>query len=197
MVVFKRKQIVVLALALMIVIAGYLQYSYNRSSFASRDENKGRLGEGVYVDSGDLDEEPVDGEIAGTDDDDDKGGVPASNTGGNYFAQAKLDREITRSRNSDSYKQITEDVNVSEEVRTEAYDRMMLIIGNTEKEMRLENLIREKGFSDVMAMFGDDGSIDIIVEAKSLTQSDVAQITDLAIRHAGVEAIDLKIKNVF
>ena len=197
MVVFKRKQIVVLALALMIVITGYLQYSYNRSSLASRDENKGRLGEAVYVDNEGLDGEPVDGEIDEANEDNGKEGVPASNTGGNYFAQAKLDREITRSRNSDSYKQITEDVNVSEEVRTEAYDKMMLIIDNTEKEMRLENLIREKGFSDVMAMFGDDGSIDIIVEAKSLTQSDVAQITDLAIRHAGVEVNDLKIKNVY
>ena len=81
-------------------------------------------------------------------------------------------------------------------MKSEAYNKMMLIIENTEKEMRLESLIKEKGFKDVMAMFGEDGSIDIIVEAKSLTQSDVAQITDLAIRHAGVEMVDIKIRNV-
>ena len=31
MMVFKRKQIVVLSLVLMIVVAGYLQYSYNKN----------------------------------------------------------------------------------------------------------------------------------------------------------------------
>ena len=62
MVVFKRKQIVVLALALMIVITGYLQYSYNRSSLANKDENKGSS-EAVYVDN-EFEGEPVDGEIA-------------------------------------------------------------------------------------------------------------------------------------
>ncbi|MDD4495406.1 MAG: SpoIIIAH-like family protein [Eubacteriales bacterium] len=186
MLVFKRKQIVVLALALMIVVAGYLQYSYNRSSQANKLAEKGRLGEAVYVD-----EETLDNADASTEED-----LPVSNVADNYFAQAKLDREITRSRNSDSYRQITEDANVSAEIKTEAYNRMIKIIENTEKEMRLENLIKEKGFSDAMAMFGEDGSVDIIVEAESLSQADVAQIADIAMRHAGISMTDIQIKGV-
>ena len=49
MMVFKRKQIVILALILMIVVAGYLQYSYRQGSTSANTE--GKLGEAVYVDN--------------------------------------------------------------------------------------------------------------------------------------------------
>jgi len=61
MMVLKRKQIVVLSLILMIVVAGYLQYSYNNSgssgndsddiSVSQFDEETESLGEAWYVDN--------------------------------------------------------------------------------------------------------------------------------------------------
>jgi len=39
MMVLKRKQIVVLSLILMIVVAGYLQYSYNNSGSSGNDSD--------------------------------------------------------------------------------------------------------------------------------------------------------------
>ncbi len=189
MVVIKRKQIIVLSLVIMILIAGYLQYSYSRSSVASNDGEKGRLGEAVYVDSESL---TVKDSIAGIEIEE----IPASKEANDFFAHAKLDREITRSRDTDSLRELTENENTSEEVRNEAYMKMIAIIDNTEKEMRIENLIKERGFDDVIVYIADDGSIDVVVKSPSLTQAQVAQITDIVTRQAdvGADKIHLKIK---
>lgn len=42
MMVFKRKQIIILALILLIVVAGYLQYSYRQGNTSA--DSEGRLG---------------------------------------------------------------------------------------------------------------------------------------------------------
>jgi stage III sporulation protein AH len=69
MVVYKKKQIVILSLVLMIIVAGYLQYTYKKSSSSSVDKDNGRLGEAVYVDGKSLEEEL---ELAKKDKKDDK-----------------------------------------------------------------------------------------------------------------------------
>ena len=76
MMVLKRKQVVVLSLILMIIVAGVLQYSYNKSSTSvnewddisvdnsyediaieETEEDDVRLGEAVYVDRELMDED--------------------------------------------------------------------------------------------------------------------------------------------
>ena len=51
--VIKRRQIIILALVVMIVVAGYIQYSYKKSGFSQTDSDAGKLGEAVYVDNQD------------------------------------------------------------------------------------------------------------------------------------------------
>ena len=197
MVVFKRKQIVVLALILMIVVAGYLQYSYKQGS-TSAGKDSGKLGEAVYVDN-QLGNENLDQaeEAKKVEKSDKKADVSASKLANDFFAQAKMDKEISRSKSNDSLKAITEDVNASKETRAEAYDKMMALVDNADKEMRIETLIREKGFSDAVALFADDGSIDIIVKAPSLTTAQTAQIADIVSRQAKVAIEDIHIKKLF
>ncbi|MDH7605762.1 MAG: SpoIIIAH-like family protein, partial [Melioribacter sp.] len=50
--------------------------------------------------------------------------VNATKEASNYFAQAKIDKEMTRSKGTDSLKSITEDMNASKEARDKAYDQM-------------------------------------------------------------------------
>lgn len=187
----KRKQIVVLSLVLMIVVAGYLQYSYKKSSMTAQDKEKGKLGEAVYVDNSDMDAEQVAEE--GTESMD----IAASKQANEFFAQAKLDREMALSRDTDMLKQITEDENASEEVKAEAFEKMMKLVENSQREERIETLIKEKGFEDVIALFSEDGSLDIVVKAPQLTSADTAQIADIASRHGNVDISKIHIKNVY
>ncbi len=190
MMIFKRKQVVVLSLVLMIIIAGYLQYSYNKSSMSAENDEKGRLGEAVYVDNNE-EQDKLFSEL------NNDLGISASAETNDFFSQAKLDREITRSRDVDVYGEITEDVNASKEIKSEAYEKMMSIMDTSEKEMRIETLIKERGFADVIALFGDDGSVDIIVKAPSLSSAEVAQISDITSRQANVDIPSIHIKIIY
>lgn len=204
MMVFKRKQIVVLSLVLMIVVAGYLQYSYKKSSVTVGGNDNSKIGEAVYVESNDptakdqKDQKDQKDKTNQNKKDTKASSISASKQANDFFAQAKLDKEVTRSKEEDSLKAITEDTKVTKEAKAKAYDQMVKMIGNSEKEMKVETLVKKMGFSDVVALFGDDGSLDIVVKSQTLTSSQVAQITDIASRQANVSDLDkIHIKNIF
>jgi stage III sporulation protein AH len=193
MMVFKRKQIVVLSLVLMIIIAGYLQYSYKKSSSSADNESeKGRLGEAVYVDNfGESSNTGADaGEKASKD-------ISASKEASNFFAQAKLDKEVARSRDVDMLKEISSGETATHEAKSQAYEQMMKLVDNSQREMSIETLLKEAGFEDVFALFAEDGSLDIVVKAPSLTGAQTAQIADIAMRHADMDMKDIHIRNVY
>ena len=196
MMVLKRKQIVILALILLIVVAGYLQYSYRQGSTSA--DSEGRLGEALYVDCDNYNDE-----MFGSDSDladegfGDQVNITASKMANDYIIQAKLDKEQSRSEAADSLKAIVEDATVSTEIREEAHNKMMALAENLERESRIEILINKMGFEDSFILFADNGSVDIIVKTPSLTSSQAAQITDIVMRQADVDVEDIHISTMF
>jgi len=213
--VLKRKQIVVLSLILMIVVAGYLQYSYNNSgssgndsddiSVSQFDEETESLGEAWYVDNTtDLQagnkEEKKDEKSENSDKKENKQdnkALQASKEANEFFAQAKMDKDVRRAKDKEELEKITNDANATEEQRTQAYERMLKLLENSDKEMRIEALIKNKGFSDVVVFFGDDGSVDVVVKAPSISSVEVAQIAEITSRQAGVDISDVHVSNKF
>ncbi len=195
--VIKRRQIIILALVVMIVVAGYIQYSYKKSGFSQTDSDAGKLGEAVYVDNQDfLESVNLEGQAKDKDKSVEKV-VTASKEAEDYFAQTKLEKEITRSKDVDNFRSIVEDEKASAEVQEEAYSKMMTLIDSSDREMRIEALIKKQGFDDVIALFADNGSVDIIVKVPNLTASQVAQIMDIVNRQANVEIENIIVKNKF
>jgi stage III sporulation protein AH len=194
MMVFKRKQIVVLSLVIMILVAGYLQYSYKKGS--NSDQASSKSGEAVYVDGIDTAAKNSTDKSSPAKKDKEKTSK-ASKEANNFFAQAQIDKEITRSKNTDQLTKITEDANADQQTRTEAYDKMILTIDNAEKEMKVENLIRQKGYEDVFALIAEDGSIDIVVKTSELDSSQTAQIAEIVNRQANIEIPDIKIRPMY
>jgi len=195
MMVFKRKQIVILALILMIVVAGYLQYSYRQGSTSA--DVDGKLGEAVYVDNEISNEGLTGSELSTSENTQAQKNINASKMANDYFVQAKMDKEQSRSKSSESLKAITEDINASRETKAEAYDKMFTITANADKEMRIESLINKMGFDESFVVFADNGSVDIVVKAPSLSTSQTAQITDIVIRQGEVAVKDIHIKPLF
>ncbi len=186
----KRKQIIVLSLVLMLVIAGYLQYSYNKSSQFS-EEDSAQIGDAVYVDNQD-----VTGEGTALVEDSEKT-VTASKEANNYFAQTKMDRDVVRGKDIEIMKSITDDQSATKEAKAEAQAKMMKIVETSQKELNIENLIKGKGFSDVVALFGDDGSVDIVVKAPAISKQQTAQIVDIVTRQANIPMEKVVIKKYF
>lgn len=191
----KRKQIIVLSLVLMLVIAGYLQYSYNKSSQFS-EEDSAQIGDAVYVENQDsttadqaatADNATAVGEKA----------VTASKEANNYFAQTKMDRDVVRDKDIELMKSITDDQLATKEQKSAAHSKMMKIVEISQKEVNIENLIKGKGFSDVVAMFGEDGSVDVTVKTPAITKAQAAQIADIVVRQANVPLDKIVIKKMF
>ncbi|TYQ13369.1 UNVERIFIED_CONTAM: stage III sporulation protein AH [Acetivibrio alkalicellulosi] len=214
--VFQRKQIVVLSLILMIVVAGYLQYSYNKSSMSvndwdevaigdsyenvtieDNDDDNTRLGEAVFVDRTLMDDDYFDAKKDEDENKSDEKALLASKEANDFFAQAKINREITRSRDKDALKEIEVDETASEDLRSSASELMMKIMSNSDKEMRIETLIKERGFSDAVVLFASDGSVDVIVKTPSLSAVQVAQISDIVSRHAEIEIRNIHVKHKY
>ena len=197
MMVFKRNQIVVLSLVLVILVAGYLQYTYKKGSTAN---SASRLGEAVYVenptvadtDSGDADTVAAnaaansDKSTAGTSKASDGKSAEASKAGADSFALTKLEREQSRSQSADSLKAIANDETASKDVRDTANEQRIKLIQVAEKEARIEALIKDKNFDDAAVTFADDGSIDIVVKTSQLSSAQCTQIADIAARQAKV-----------
>lgn len=191
MMVFKRKQIVILALILMIVVAGYLQYSYRQGSESA--DAGGKLGEAVYVDN-EIYNEGLDDLESGHAE---NTNVSASKMADDYFVQSKMDKEQGRSKSSETLKAIAEDINAGEDIRNEAHNKIMAMTANSEKEMRIETLINKMGFDDSFVLFADNGSIDIIIKTPALSTSQAAQITDIVTRQGNVDIEDIHIKTLY
>lgn len=212
MMVFKRKQIVVLSLVLMIVVAGYLQYSYNKNGESVsnledvsivglknvEDYETESLGEALYVENTLMQEDDNDKD---KDKKDDKKGenkaLQASKEANDFFAQAKMDKDITRAKDREVLEEIANDENATEDQKAQAYEKMLSLIDNSDKEMRIETLIKNKGFNDVVVLFGDNGSIDIVVKAPSISSVDVAQISEIASRQTGVDISNIYVSHKF
>lgn len=196
MMVFKRKQIVILALILLIVVVGYLQYSYRQGS-TSLGNGAGKLDDAVYVDNQVQDQGLSDSNQSVASDVKTQENVTASKAANDFFAQAQMDKETSRSKNEESLKAVVDDTNASKEAKDKANDQLVVLVANSDKEMRVETLIEKMGFNDCVALMGDDGSMDIVIKTPSLTSQQTAQITDTVSRQANISIDKIHIKKLF
>jgi stage III sporulation protein AH len=75
---------------------------------------------------------------------------------------------------------------------SEAQKQKMTLVGCMESELNTENLIRAKGFREVIVSM-HNGSVNVIVDADALTDEQVAQILDIVLRETGETAENIKV----
>ena len=75
---------------------------------------------------------------------------------------------------------------------SEAQKQKMTLVGCMESELNTENLIRAKGFEEVIVSM-HNGSVNVIVDADALTDEQVAQILDIVLRQTGETAENIKV----
>lgn len=110
----------------------------------------------------------------------------------NTLQGAKLLKEQTRATNKDTLLGIIQSDSISKEQKQSAVDSMVQMTAVAEKEMSAEILLDAKGFHDaVVSMIGD--TVDVVVFAGELSESQRAQIEDIVMRKTGVSVENLVI----
>ena len=210
--IFKKNQVIITALALMICAAGYLQFS-DADLGAGMDTNGTEAGsESGYeymADNIQKDAELVDGmtitvtgnktdeadagEITADEDHQVGEAVMVSTTlQGNFTTNARLVREQRRAQSKETLMGIIDNASLSEEQKASAVETLVNLTTIAEKENAAELLLEAKGFADPIVNISEN-EVDVVINAISVTDQQIAQIEDIVTRKTGYVVEDIKI----
>lgn len=95
-----------------------------------------------------------------------------------FFATSRADRTNTRNESIEYYKEILNNSASSSEAKANAETQIALLSENMKMEVTMEGLIMAKGFSEALVNYSST-YINVLVQSKELTESEVAQIVDV------------------
>lgn len=111
-----------------------------------------------------------------------------------YFTKSRLERDTMYSQMIESYQKILEKTTVSEKQRQTAQTEITKINEQKNAIMITENLIKTKGFEDLI-IFVNDKSINVIVKIKQLKSEQIAQIQNIITRELKAKIDNIHISN--
>lgn len=187
----KSNQIILFVVALMLVSAGYLSYSMRGTPVSSNivSENEvSSIGDARLVSSNNVIDSNSLNEVSVAT------SSSSSSKTDDYFASSRLGRDTMYSQMIESYQNLLDNQNVSEEQKTVATQEITEINNTQNSIMICENLIKTKGISDVV-IFVNDKSINVIVKADTLEHDTIAQIQNIIAREMNAEIENIHISN--
>lgn len=223
---FKKNQVVIYVIALMLVVAGYLNFTANGDlksavQTASSEEELDKManiGDAQLVSSNAVSEKN-DSNISNSDLEENysiqNNSISENNTvesnkivdnstistssnvsknNKDYFSTSKLDRDTMYSQMLESYENILNSNNSLETQKQSASEEIKKINDTKNSIMICENLIKTKGFDDVI-VFANGESISVIVEDEQLSPEEVAQIQNIISREMNAKVENIHISN--
>lgn len=201
--VIKKNQVIIFAIALMLVAAGYLSYdARNKESLVSAnivEENKiAGIGDAKLVSSNNVVMENMQANVLSgeniTNQMTQETEQVSSNAEDNYFSTSRLGRDTMYSQMIESYQKILENESISQEQKTIATQEINNINTTKNAIMIAENLIKTKGFQDVV-IFVNGQSISVILQGDELKQEEIAQVQNIVAREMKAEIENIHISN--
>lgn len=203
--ILKKKEIIAASLVVLIGVAGYLNWSY-QDTISVKDgesyiETGKKLGEAQYVNSSQEVEEKAEGEDSEKAEEtasQEESGEPKTETAvdnGNYFEQAQLNKETSRSKSLEILNKTAENQSFDEAIRQKAGDKIIDVANNVQKESEIESIAQSKGYSEI-CVFVDDGNANVMVRKDGFGDSDVTKLTSIVTDQLKISAQNVKIVEV-
>ncbi|MEE0768346.1 MAG: SpoIIIAH-like family protein [Clostridia bacterium] len=237
--VIKRNQIIIFVGALMLIVAGYLNFSDNGlpinnlvpASTLADSEEMASIGDAKLVsanvidgeqeneiqdivNNNDLNDSVIETNTEANIKNNDKNvsdNITESSTtetssnniesvnedkqlNNNYFTQSRLDRDTMYSQTLDTYQKIIENESISVDQKAIAQKEISKINEQKNSIMIAENLIKVKGFEDLI-IFINGENVSVIVKSDKLEEKEIAQIQNIVTRELGVKIENINISN--
>lgn len=197
--VLKKNQIAITSLAIMIAVAGYLNFTKSDvptiTSYDETDESLNSIDTMDISDGDSLMSEKVDDSISTEDTATIGDAVLTQAQVSDYVAGAKLEREQTHSKTRESLNEIIENDSLSDSEKKEAIDKLTRLTDIIEKEAATEQLLDSKGYGKTVVSIGED-NVDVVLNYDELSQSDRAQIEDIVTRKTGYNVSQIVISKM-
>ncbi|MGI6161358.1 MAG: SpoIIIAH-like family protein [Christensenellales bacterium] len=168
----KKRVAVFAGLIVLLVLAGYLNFKFNNPDDMDRSAG---VGKSSQVSSDNLNDDDA-----------------AEQTGAGFFSDFRKDRESVRLKEIEYIEGIISNDSSGDETVKEAQSQMLTITSAMDQEVRIEGLIKAKGFNDVVVTIGK-GSINVVLDAAEITTQQAAQILDIVISETGESSENIKI----
>lgn len=193
--IVKKNKIVLFTIALMLVVAGYMNYTMNiektiETAAIMDSEKYADLGDARLVSSEPAEEQNIENTtttaaiVENVD----------SESSKQYFVQSRIDRDNMFSQMIDSYEKLLSNEKISTEQRNIAENEIVNVNNRKNAIMISENLIKNKGFEDVI-IFVNDKSINVIIRADDLDKEQVAQVQNIIQREMNTDVENIHISN--
>ncbi len=168
--IISKKHILLAFLVLTLSVAVFLNWSYNDDVLktSSNEEDK-NFGDAQFVDS--------------------------SYEGEAFFAEAKQTRQKSRDEAVMTLQQLIESKEVSAEQKSELALKTADMADKIEKEGKIENLIKAKGYEECMVYY-DDERVDVIVRTSGLESEDAAKMKDIILKEVSIPSENIAIIEV-
>lgn len=221
---FKKNQIIIYVIVLMLMTAGYLNYTTNTERQASLetsmqiesndDRQLADIGDATLVNSNDIVTENATNatNVVNSNSTNETGDTnnitqdneittndsaieTSSNNNNDYFVKSKLERDTMYSQMIASYEKVLNSSNSLETQKQSATQEIQKINETKNSIMICENLIKTKGFENSI-IFVNGESISVIVGIEEIKPEEVAQIQNIISRemNAKVENIHIATK---
>lgn len=207
---FRRNQIIITTLAIMIAAAGYLNYAGKEelgaggayeaglTDISEEDLLAENQAAGTYPGDGQLQEiASLDQDVPESEESQDVSQTGMENPGeavltsglsvSDYIAGVQLSREQIRAKNKEALMEIVNNSAIEEAAKQQAIESMVELTEIAEKENAAETLLMAKGFSDPVVSISSD-KVDVVVNAAAITDPQRAQIEDIVKRKTEVGA---------
>jgi len=198
--ILKRNQLIILVISLMLVTAGYLNYT-NTNYIETNGKTIAELGDATLVSSNSIELEESIEENKKADYESEENVIEENKLAeeivetvkeDNYFTTSKLERENIYSQMLETYQEIYNNQNATAEQKEKAIDEIANINKMRNSIMIAENLVLAKGFQDIV-IFANSNSVSIIIKAETLEPEQIAQIQNIVSRELGVGAETINI----
>ena len=217
----KKNQVIIYSIAIMLMTAGYLNYTTNQKNNSvetsiqmesSDDTQLADIGDATLVSSNDI----IGGDTAETNttnttenettqeenqNEDQKeeniGEAVLTNTDTteeDYFTKSKLERDTMYSQMIETYEKVLNSSNSLETQKQTATQEITKINNTKNSIMICENLLKTKGFENSVIFVNGD-SISVIVGATEIKTEEVAQIQNIISREMNADIENIHISN--
>ena len=215
--ILKRNQLIVLVVSLMLITAGYLNFTTNQENVATStiaERSDTAIGDAEFVSTVPHNENNVEENsivennenaisngmsneqenLVETNATEQKQEESKKSENDYYFITSKLDRNTMYSETLETYQEMYNNANATAEQKQEALKKINNINNTKNAIMIAENLIIAKGFKNVV-IFANEGSISVVIQADELKPEEVAQIQNIVSRELNVGAEIIHISN--
>ena len=226
---FKKNQVIISVIALMLMAAGYLNFTNTGSNFNKTaetgslidSEQMAAIGDAQLVstkpaEANEIKDESLNvtveniikNEIDSNEDSNKDNNEEADNkqenntietnsktvTTSEYFTESRLEREKMYSQMIETYQKILEKSGISESQKTTAQSEIKKINEQKNAIMITENLIKNKGYEDLI-IFVNNTSINVIIKSKKLETEQIAQVQNIITRELNSKIENIHISN--